>query len=142
MSETSEDVDFRRTFAVRSAPETLERAVSTADGVSGWWWPTQPIGHEQLHVAMGDSGVDVEVRRDGAETVWHVVACPIEPDWVGPDIAFNVKPAPDGASLTFIPPGLAALPCADVCFAGWSYYLPSLVAYAETGVGTPGPKQV
>lgn len=140
MTGTDVAADFTRTVGVEVSPAVLQAAVRTAEGVSGWWFPTSEAGPDLLHVAMGDSGVELRVEPVDEPTTWHVVACPIEPAWVGTDISFAVRPSGRGAQLTFTHHRLGTLACAEVCFAGWSYYLPSLVSYAETGAGRPGPR--
>lgn len=147
MTATTTDADFRRALRVRATPTVVRAAVSTAEGVSGWWFPTTAAGDGRLRVAMGDSGVELRVRAEGDDVVWDVVDCPVEPDWVGTRMRFTADADGDsdgegegGTVLAFTHHGLAALPCLDVCTAGWSWYLPSLASYAETGTGAPGPR--
>ena len=137
---TTSTADFRRYLGVRAAPDAVRAAVSTAEGVSGWWFPTTTVGDGRLSVAMGASGVELEVYSEDDDVVWDVLDCPVEPAWVGTRIRFAADPdGRGGTALTFTHHGLAMLPCLEVCTAGWSWYLPSLAAHAETGAGTPGP---
>ena len=141
MTTTTTEADFRHAVHVGATPAAVRAAVTTAEGVSGWWFPTTTAGDGRLRVAMGDSGVELRVRTEGDDVVWDVLDCPVEPDWVGTRVRFATDPdGQGGTALTFTHHGLAALPCLDVCTAGWSWYLPSLAAYAETGTGAPGPR--
>lgn len=133
--------DLRYALRVRATPADVRAAVTTAKGVSGWWFPTTTAGDGRLRVAMGDRGVELRVRTGGDDVVWDVLDCPVEPDWVGTRVRFTADPdGQGGTALAFMHHGLAALPCLDVCTAGWSWYLPSLAAYVETGTGAPGPR--
>jgi hypothetical protein len=132
------DTDFSRTLKINATVAALRTAITTDEGVSGWWAPTVQPGPELLSVSFGDIGVDMRVVATPDLVIWHVVSCSAEPDWVGTTIEFAV--APDGAGtieLLFTHRGLGTLPCAENCFAGWTYYLPSLVSYLESGAGHP-----
>jgi len=53
-------------------------------------------------------------------------------------VEFDIAPADGGTELRFRHAGLTPrLACWDDCFAGWSYFMASIKAYAETGTGTP-----
>ncbi len=132
------DADFTRTLTLTTSPETLRAAVTTADGVSAWWVPTVSRGTDLLTMSFGDTSAEMRVVATSDLVVWHVLACSAEPDWVGTTIEFATGSAADGSiELVFTHRGLGALPCAETCFAGWSRYVPSLVSYAEDGVGNP-----
>jgi hypothetical protein len=70
--------------------------------------------------------------------VWSVEAAPLTPDWVGTTIIFELEESGDGATIHFRHQGLTpGLECFDMCHAGWTHYVGSLVAYVETGRGRP-----
>ena len=142
MTETTSvghDADFTRTLTIDATPAALRAAITSAEGVSGWWAPTTSPGPDLLAVSFGDSGVDIRVIATAELVVWDVVTCSAEPDWEQTTIEFAA--APDAAAgpveLVFTHRGLGSLPCAESCFAGWTHYLPSLVSYLESGVGNP-----
>ncbi len=141
MPETSlvgKDADFNRTLTIKATSAALRAAVTTAEGVSGWWAPTDSRQPEVLNVSFGDRGVDLRVAATPELVVWDVVGCSAEPDWVGTTIEFAwALDAAGTIELVFTHRGLGDLPCAENCFAGWTHYLPSLVSYVETGVGHP-----
>lgn len=142
MTETTligKDADFTRNLAIAASPAALRAAIATDEGVSGWWVPTVSPGPELLTMSFGDSGVDVRVVATPELVIWEVVSCSAEPDWVGTTIEFaTAADAADGTiKLAFRHRGLGGLPCAENCFAGWTHYLPSLVSYVESGVGSP-----
>ena len=130
--------DFTRTLTINATPAALRAAITTPEGVSGWWAPTVSPGPDLLTVSFGDRGVDVRVVATAELVVWDVVSCSAEPDWVGTTIEFaSTADAAGTIELTFAHRGLGVLPCAESCFAGWTHFLPSLVAYVESGVGNP-----
>ncbi|MBJ7609090.1 MAG: SRPBCC domain-containing protein [Candidatus Dormibacteraeota bacterium] len=136
------DADFTRTLTIDATPAALRAAITTDEGVSGWWSPTVSRGPELLSVSFGNIGVDLRVVARPELVVWDVVSCSAEPDWVGTTIEFaSAADAAGTIELVFTHRGLAALPCAETCFAGWTHYLPSLVSYVESGVGNPGPRR-
>ncbi len=158
----SDTTDFTRKLTFEATPAALRSAITTAEGVSGWWMPTVSPEPEILRVSFGDRGADLRVITAPELVIWDVVGCSAEPDWVGTTIEFSTStsattssatsrassPSPAAAAeaqgrfeLAFTHRGLGALPCAENCFAGWSHFLPSLVSFVERGVGNPGPRQ-
>jgi hypothetical protein len=155
----SNTTDFTRTLTIDAAPAALRSAITTAEGVSGWWMPTTSPEPEILRVSFGDRGADLRVIPASDLVIWDVVSCSAEPDWVGTTIEFSTAnsaspsapPSPSASApafaaegrfeLVFTHRGLGALPCAENCFAGWSHFLPSLVSFVESGIGNPGPRQ-
>ncbi len=141
MTETTRvgnDADFIRTITIDGAPEALRAAITTAGGVSGWWAPTVSPATDVLNVSFGEVGVEVRVVAQPDLVVWDVVSCSAEQDWVGTSIEFAFAADATGPTeLVFAHRGLAGLPCAESCFAGWTHYLPSLASYVERGVGVP-----
>lgn len=136
------DADFTRSLTIKAAPASLRAAVTTEEGVSGWWAPTVSPGPELLSISFGDVGAEVHVVATPELVVWEVVGCSAEPDWVGTTIEFASKTDASGSiELDFIHRGLGGLPCAETCFAGWTHFLPSLVSFVESGVGNPASPQ-
>ncbi len=141
MTETAivgNDADLTRTLAIDASPTALRAAITTADGVSGWWAPTVSPAPDVLRVSFGDVGVDLRVVATPELVVWDVVDCSAEPDWVGTTIEFASAVGATGTiDLVFTHRGLGGLPCAEMCVSGWTHYLPCLVSYVQTGVGKP-----
>jgi uncharacterized protein YndB with AHSA1/START domain len=140
-TETSED--FESTKTLSAPPEMVLAALRTPKAVTDWWGPASgsaDVGgtfevsfesHKQvivLHVEPGQEG----------QVVWSVEATPLTPEWVGTRIVFDVAASGDGSVLHFRHHGLTPqLECFDMCHAGWTHYLGSLVSYVDTGVGQP-----
>jgi uncharacterized protein YndB with AHSA1/START domain len=136
------DADFCRTLTINATPAAVRAAVTTGDGVSGWWMPAVAEDPQVLTVSFGDSTAEFRVTAAPELVVWDVLSCAVEPDWVGTSIEFATTAKSAGTiELAFTHRGLGALPCAETCFAGWTHFLPSLVSYLESGVGNPGRRQ-
>ena len=136
------DADFTKTLTIHANPAALLAAITTAEGVSGWWAPTASPRSALLSVSFGDSGVVVGTVTTPGLVVWEVESCSAEPDWVGTSIEFaSTSDAAGTIELAFTHRGLGGLPCAESCFAGWTHFLPSLVSYVESGFGSPASVQ-
>ncbi len=63
----------------------------------------------------------------------------IETEWLGTRAIWQITPLGQGCEITFTHQGLTPnLLCFDVCEAGWDlFFVKSLQAYLDTGVGTP-----
>ena len=140
-TETSED--FESTQTLSAPPEKVLAALRTPEAVTDWWGPaigSTDVGgtfevsfenHKQVIV------LQVEPGREG-QVVWSVEATPLTPEWVGTRIVFDVAASGEGSVLHFRHHGLTpALECFDMCHAGWTHFLASLVSYVDTGEGQP-----
>lgn len=140
---TSAD-DFRATKGFAADPDAVFRALTDVDALTGWWTPAAGGAEagETLRFLMGDLEVVMRVAEaDRPSRVrWDVLVCEAAPDWVGTSIIFDLEPAGTGTELHFHHDGLnPGLECFDMCNAGWSRHLASLVDYVDRGAGTPNP---
>jgi uncharacterized protein YndB with AHSA1/START domain len=135
--------DFESTQTFGAPPEKVLAALRTSEGITGWWGPADGsaemggtfevsfAAHQQvivLHVESSEQG----------QVVWTVMDTPLTPEWVGTTIVFDVAAAGEGATLHFCHHGLTPqLQCFDMCHAGWTHYLTSLVSYVDSGAGSP-----
>jgi hypothetical protein len=137
-----DDADFTSSLTINGNPAALRAAICTDAGVSGWWAPTVSPGPELLTISFGDVGAEVHVVAQPELVIWEVLDCSAEPDWVGTTIEFATTEATPGSiELVFAHRGLGGLPCAEQCVAGWTHFLPSLVSFVESGIGTPATPQ-
>lgn len=138
---------FRSTKTVAATPETTLAALRTTDGVSGWWGRaagSADVG-ATLEVSFlgGRQRIRMHVEPSSEHrVVWSVEAAPLTPEWVGTTIIFEVEEAGVGATIHFRHQGLTpGLECFDMCRAGWTHYVGSLVSYVETGQGRPNAEE-
>lgn len=135
--------DIAMQIDVRAPADRIYRALTTTDGVSGWWTTRneasgRPGGVERFWFP----GVPMawEMRVDGAEPekllAWHCVGGP--PQWVGTDVRWTLEPADHGTRLVFDHMGFAAKDESfRVVTLGWAQMLLRLQSFAQSG--TPAP---
>ncbi|HEY6985887.1 MAG TPA: SRPBCC domain-containing protein [Rhodanobacteraceae bacterium] len=142
---------YQRTLVINADPAAVYAAISTTDGLRGWWTPdcstdTHVGGIARFH--FGDTHKDMRIERLDAnrEVHWLCTRAFIAIDtlarkdeWVGTEIVFRLTPTVDGKTrVDFEHIGLEpALECYDRCNSGWNYFLASLQQFVETGRGTP-----
>jgi uncharacterized protein YndB with AHSA1/START domain len=141
--------DYARTIAIKAPRARVFEALATAEGVQSWW--------VSRATGSGATGSDLNLHFEGIDEpfVMHVdeATAPAAvhwtsrlhaaaPEWDGTKILFDlVERTAESCELRFRHVGLnARLKCYTNCEAGWNRYLPSLVAYAERGEGTPNRK--
>lgn len=140
--------DFTAVLNLPTNPDKVSALFTSAAGVSLWWGPTEGDGTVDgtLITSFGDHGVNaVHVLEAGPNrVVWKpIVADGTTPtghtqEWLGTTIEFDIVPADTGTELHFRHANLTPhLTCWDDCFAGWTYFMASIQAFAETGAGTP-----
>ncbi len=136
--------DFRSTKTFASAPDAVFSALTDIDALTSWWTSAGGGGAagETLRFLMGDQ--EVVMRVDEADRPsrvrWSVLVCEAAPDWVGTSITFDLEPVGAGTELRFHHHGLnPRLECFEMCHAGWTRYLASLVDYVDRGAGSPNP---
>jgi uncharacterized protein YndB with AHSA1/START domain len=137
------DQDFTSVKTIAAGPEQVLAALTTPEGVAGWWGTTSgsagAVG-DVLEVGFGTSRLITlgVASLEPGRIEWFVERAPFTPEWDGTSIVFELAPAGDGTELRFRHVGLTPqFECYEMCQAGWTHYLASLVAYAERGVGDP-----
>jgi uncharacterized protein YndB with AHSA1/START domain len=141
------DQDYTAQLTLKASPDTVFDALTTTDGLAGWWTPVTGDGLAggELSFVFGP-GAFVTMRVDAAErgagVHWTTLACHLE-DWVGTKVHFDLGEAPTGGTeLRFRHEGLTPrLECFSDCKSGWDHFVPSLAAYVETGIGHPNGSQ-
>jgi hypothetical protein len=129
---------------VEAEPKSIYEAVSTSDGVGGWWSErTQgPDGvGSTMKVSFPDAPMtfDFEVTRDepGEGVTWHCLAGP--PEWIGTDVSIEIENGGDqGTAVLFRHDGWATTEESFPFIAfSWAQILPRLKTLVETGTKEP-----
>ncbi len=144
MITTTTTDDFRSTKTFATAPDEVFSALTDIDALTGWWTPAGGgvDAGDMLHFLMGDQEVvmRVEEAERPSRVRWSVLVCEAAPDWVGTSIIFDLEPVGAGTELRFHHLGLnPGLECFEMCQAGWTRHLASLVDYVDRGAGSPNP---
>ncbi|KON74687.1 activator of HSP90 ATPase [Cellulosimicrobium cellulans F16] len=130
-----------------STPEAVYRALTTVDGLAGWWTEGttggEGVGGVLAFRFPPVGGFDMEVveLRPSERVVWRVVDGPEE--WVGTTVEWDLRQDGDWTIVLFGHRGWAEpVEFMHHCSTKWASYLLSLKALTETGVGAPAPRDV
>ncbi len=143
-------VDILHRIGVTAAPDAVHAALTTIDGLSGWW--TQDTGGNseaggiiefRFEGAPAPGGFDIKVieTRPAELVLWEVVDGPEE--WVGTRIRFDLKQEGDYTIVLFAHEGWQEpVEFMHHCSTKWAVFLMSLKHLIETGKGEPAPHDV
>ncbi|MEV0646244.1 SRPBCC domain-containing protein [Phytomonospora sp. NPDC050363] len=141
-------VDILHKVGVRSSVDEVFKALTTADGLAGWWTTdTSGVGDTvggRLEFRFGDlGGFDMKVVElvPDEKVLWEVIDGPEE--WVGTHVGFDLSQSADYASVQFKHAGWKEpVMFMHHCSTKWAVFLMSLKAMIETGKGAPAPNDV
>lgn len=139
-------VDILHRIGVTSAPEKVYAALTTVDGLAGWWTEDthgdgDPGGVLQFRFIPGGFDMKVLDARPGELVLWEVVDGPAE--WVGTQVRFELS-RQDGFTIVLFRHEGWKEPVEFMyhCSTKWASYLLSLKQLVETGSGRPAPRDV
>lgn len=144
--------DIIHRIGIRAPAAKVYEAVSTAQGVAGWWTRDTTgtaksggrVNVRFLHRDGKEVGqMDFEMTRldPGREVHWRFVAGP--PEWMGTDVTFQLTQDGDMTIVIFghrhwkEPVEFMAH-----CSMKWAVFLMSLRELLESGTGKPAPDDV
>ena len=140
-------VDILHRVGVRSAgPEKVYEALTTIDGLAGWWTrDTTGDGDAGgvLKFRFPKGGFDMRVLKaePGSRVTWEVIDGPAE--WVGTTIDWTLRQDGEWTIVLFQHAGWAEpVEFMHHCSTKWATFLLSLKSVVETGSGTPAPDDV
>jgi uncharacterized protein YndB with AHSA1/START domain len=129
-----------------SKPEAVYDALTTLDGLSGWWaeqtsGDTAPGGVIQFRFGPGGFDMKVAELDPGRLVHWEVVDGPEE--WVGTTVRFDLRQEGDWTIVLFEHGGWREpVEFMHHCSTKWATFLMSLKQLVETGEGAPDPRDV
>jgi uncharacterized protein YndB with AHSA1/START domain len=140
-------VDILHKVGVKaSTPGAVYKALTTLDGLSGWW-TTQTGGNGNvggvIEFRFGAGGIDMKVLElvPDKRVVWEVVAGPAE--WLGTTVRFDVAQEGDWTLVRFKHQGWKEpVDFMHHCSTKWGVFLLSLKSLLETGKGAPAPIEI
>lgn len=130
----------------RSSPEQVYGALTTVDGLSGWW--TEKTSGETglggvIEFRFGPGGFDMKVTEldPGRLVRWDVVDGPQE--WIGTSVQWDLRQDGDYTIVLFKHEGWREpVEFMHHCSTKWATFLMSLKQLLETGKGAPDPHDV
>ncbi len=133
--------EIRHNVAIKATAEKIYNAVTTQEGIEGWW-----CKHTTARPELGFMNIFIfgEFRNEMKVTVlepnkkveWKCIASINE--WVDTTISFELE-AKAGKTLLRFTHGnwKAVTDMFAACNYDWALFMKSLKSFCETGVGTP-----
>ena len=140
-------VDILHKVGIKSSsPDQAYRALTTCEGLSGWW-----TGNMQgdsnvggvLQFRFGAGGFDMKVLELHPErrVLWQVVDGPQE--WIGTKVDWEIRQEGDWTIILFKHQGWKEpVEFMHHCSTKWGVFLLSLKSLLETGTGAPWPNEI
>ena len=126
-----------------SSPDEVYAALTTLDGLSGWW-ATDTTGQTEVGGTIAfrfvPGGIDMRVLElvPGKRVLWEVVDGPAE--WIATTVRWDLTQVDDHTIVLFAHEGWAEpVEFMYHCSTKWATYLVSLKQLVETGTGAPDP---
>jgi uncharacterized protein YndB with AHSA1/START domain len=129
-----------------SSPQEVYDALTTIDGLAGWWTDdtkgsTKVGGVIELRFPPGGFDMEVVEQQPAKHVAWKVVDGPEE--WVGTTVDWELRQDDDLTIVLFKHEGWEKpVEFMHHCSTKWATYLMSLKQLVETGVGAPSPRDV
>lgn len=138
--------DIRHRVGIRSSLDQVYRALTTREGLAGWW--TNDTRGETtvggvLEFRFGAGGFDLKVLEldPGRRVVWEVVDGPAE--WLGTTVRWELRQEGDFAIVLLTHQDWKEpVEFMHHCGTKWGVFLLSLKSLVETGTGAPDPHDV
>jgi uncharacterized protein YndB with AHSA1/START domain len=127
-------------------PAPVYNALTTLDGLAGWWTDDvsgspEPGGVIEFRFPPGGFDMEVVDRTAPGHVSWKVVGGPDE--WIGTTIDWQLRQDGDYTIVMFKHEGWKEpVEFMHHCSTKWATYLMSLKSLVETGVGAPAPNDV
>ncbi len=129
---------------VRSGVADVYRALTTQQGLAGWWTADTRGGFDVggiIEFRFGTRGyfdMKVVALDPGRRVVWQVVRGP--EDWVGTQLSFDLTQNGEEATVLFKHAGWQEQSeFMHHCSTKWATFLLSMKKLVETGAGSPFP---
>ena len=143
----SSTVDILHRVGIKSSSQDdVYRALTTLEGLCGWWTDNtqgeSKVG-AVLQFRFGAGGFDMKVLEldPGRRVLWEVIAGPQE--WIGTKVSFDLKQQADWTIVLFKHQGWKEpVEFMHHCSTKWGVFLLSLKSLLETGKGAPHPHDI
>ena len=139
--------DILHKIDIKSSPTDTYRALTTLEGLSGWWTKTtqgNPNTGGTIEFRFGpNGGFDMKVLEleAGKRVLWQVVDGPDE--WMGTKVSFDLRRDGEFTVVMFKHQGWKEpVEFMHHCSTKWATYLLSLRSLLESRQGAPYPNDV
>jgi uncharacterized protein YndB with AHSA1/START domain len=149
---TSGNVAIIHRVGIRASLQKVYEAVSTINGVSGWWTEqtsgTSGVGEEIVFQflspegeELGKIGMEVIALEPEVRVQWKCKSGPSE--WIDTNITFDLHREGDYTIVLFGHRNWAeAVEFTAHCSMKWGIFMLSLKEFVETGKGRPSPNDI
>lgn len=142
--------DILHRIGVKDAtPDQVYAALTTLDGLSGWWaekttGSTEVGGVIAFRFSAGGFDMKVTEADPGRRVGWEVVDGPEE--WIGTTVTWELRREPRDGDFTIVlfrhEGWREPVEFMSHCSTKWATFLMSLKQLVETGEGAPDPRDV
>jgi hypothetical protein len=140
-------VDILHKVGIKSSSQSdAYKALSTLEGLSGWW-TENTLGDTKvggvIQFRFGAGGIDMKVLElaPAKQVLWQVVDGPAE--WIGTKVSFDIRQEGDWTIILFKHQGWKEpVEFMHHCTTKWGVFLLSLKSLLETGKGRPAPNDI
>jgi uncharacterized protein YndB with AHSA1/START domain len=136
--------DILHKVDIQSSPDATYTALTTLDGLAGWWTTTThgnpDVGGTVAFRFGPQGGFDMKVLelQPGRRVLWQVVGGPEE--WLGTKVSFALRRDGDFTVVLFEHQGWKEpVEFMHHCSTKWATYLLSMKSLLEGGRGRPHP---
>lgn len=138
---------LHRIGATSSSTQHAYQALTTLEGLSGWWAsdtsgePAVVGGVTKFRFVPGGFDMKVLELIPSERVLWEVVEGP--PEWMGTHVNFELRQADEHTIVLFEHRGWSEqVEFMNHCSTKWAAYLLSLKQLLETGTGSPDPDDI
>lgn len=138
--------DILHRVGIKSSMDDAYKALTTLDGLSGWW-TNNTQGESRvggvLRFRFGAGGFDMKILElhPATSVLWQVVEGPEE--WIGTKVAWELKQQDGYTVILFKHQGWREpVEFMHHCSTKWAVFLMSLKSLLETGKGSPDPNDI
>lgn len=139
--------DILHKVAIKASPNAVYRALTTLDGLAGWWTSDttgDPNVGGTILFRFGDRGrIEMKVVElvPNRRVLWQVTGGP--QDWIGSKVSFDLSQDGDHTAILFKHAGWAApSEFMHACSTKWAMFLMSMKSLFESGKGAAYPNDV
>ena len=136
-------VDILHRVGIKSSPSEVYAALTTVEGLAGWWTADTQGEGDILRFRFGAGGFDMKVLEldPGKRVLWEVVDGP--PEWIGTEVDWVLDQGDEMTIVLFRHRGWREpVEFMHHCSTKWATYLMSMKALIETGTGAAHPRDV
>ena len=132
---------IKHNVIIRSNPSVVFQAISTKNGIKGWWTIDNQIDPKIGGYAEFIFGNRYHNKMEITEFIkskkmtWHCLEG--DPEWIGTDISFDLEEKDGYTLVRFTHVWREMTEFYAHCNFQWGKYLVSLKNYCETGNGSP-----